>query len=303
MGGQRVVSVVYYSQTGQLREAAEAFTVPLAEAGWQIDWVEAIPVYPYPFPWPAAKFGGIFPEAADTDHVVEVRLKAPVRGSLVVFAFQVWYLAPSLPMRSVPRAAPDVLRGRDVIALVACRNMWYSAAVDVQGLVEAAGGIFHGTVAATDTHPTPHTVVTTLHWLLTGSREPFGPFPRAGVTDSELARLRAVGQGIAAHGPGGLAAMEAAPIVPVLAGADLLSSRVFRRLSRIIRTTSRPGTLTRHTELAAVGGIIVALLTVGVPLTGIARLLSRKRFDAAVARRLAPALGPTVPTPEKAGPR
>ena len=56
----------------------------------------------------------------------------------MILAYQVWYLAPSLPIRSLLRAHPEAVRNREVLTLIACRNMWYSAAIEVGALLRSA---------------------------------------------------------------------------------------------------------------------------------------------------------------------
>ena len=191
-------AVVYlYSQTGQLREVADALTAPLVARGWDIRWVDVQPRVAFPFPWPIRRFFGVFPAAVDPEALVE--LVEPAGGfdtepeELVILAYQVWYLAPSLPIRSLLKAHPEAVRNRRVVSLIACRNMWYSAAIEVSGLLRSAGARRVEVVAATDTRRQSTTLVTTLRWLLTGRREPFLWFGRAGVGDAELARVAGVG--------------------------------------------------------------------------------------------------------------
>ena len=202
-----------YSQTGQLREVADALTAPLVARGWDIRWVDVQPRVAFPFPWPIRRFFGVFPAAVDPEAFVE--LVEPAGGfdtepdELVILAYQVWYLAPSLPIRSLLKAHPEAVRNRRVVSLIACRNMWYSAAIEVSGLLRSAGARRVEVVAATDTRRQSTALVTTLRWLLTGRREPFLWFGRAGVGDAELAsgrrcgsmhrRVRAVSAGRGAH--------------------------------------------------------------------------------------------------------
>ena len=151
-------AVVYlYSQTGQLREVADALTAPLVARGWDIRWVDVQPRVAFPFPWPIRRFFGVFPAAVDPEALVE--LVEPAGGfdtepeELVILAYQVWYLAPSLPIRSLLKAHPEAVRNRRVVSLIACRNMWYSAAIEVSGLLRSAGARRVEVVAATDTRP------------------------------------------------------------------------------------------------------------------------------------------------------
>ncbi|MDZ4234837.1 MAG: hypothetical protein U1C73_14020, partial [Dietzia sp.] len=88
--------VFLYSQTGQLREVAEALTAPLVAAGWEIRWAEVLPRTAFPFPWSLRSFFGVFPQSVNPDAVVD--LVEPVDGfdsspeELVIVAYQVWFL-------------------------------------------------------------------------------------------------------------------------------------------------------------------------------------------------------------------
>ncbi len=277
-------AVVYlYSQTGQLREVAEALTAPLVARGWDIRWVDVQPRVAFPFPWPIRRFFGVFPAAVDPEALVE--LVEPAGGfetepeELAILAYQVWYLAPSLPIRSLLKAHPEAFRDRRVVSLIACRNMWYSAAIEMRGLLRSAGARSVGVVATTDTQPQAISLVTTLRWLLTGRREPFLWFARAGVGATELARVADVGRLIAESGR---CSQDAAPIVPTLAAADLLAGKVFRRWGATVRSARRFGSLAQAASLAIfVVGLGIGI-GVGLPLIAFAALAGGARFDAVV---------------------
>jgi hypothetical protein len=220
---------------------------------------------------------------------------------LVVLAYQVWYLAPSLPVRSL--LATPALAGRTVLGLVACRNMWYSAALEVARDVDRRGGRYLGTVAAIDDAPALLTFVTTLRWLLLGRREAFWRFPRAGVSAGELDRLRSLGEELATalttDRPGAdrawaapvlelLRRRDAAPVVAPVAAADLIAGRVFRVWGRTIRR--RRTRAARALMLSLFVGSLIAAILVGLPALIVASAVGRSRFRAAVRRRLAPAV-------------
>ena len=66
-------AVVYlYTQTGQLREVAQALTAPLEAHGWDIRWVDVRPRDAFPFPWPIRRFFGVFPQAVDPEALVKL---------------------------------------------------------------------------------------------------------------------------------------------------------------------------------------------------------------------------------------
>jgi hypothetical protein len=207
-------------------------------------------------------------------------------------------------MRALVGAEPQAFDGRAVVGLVACRNMWYSAALEVKQLLQAAGGRYVGTIAAVDTASAGVTFVTTLRWLLAGKREASWGFPRAGVGTDELDRLALLGERLAELAPEQaepaseealadrvrdvLAAHDAAPVNTPLAAADLLAGKVFRVWGRAVRAAGRRGEVQR----TALTGAFIVWLTgavfVGLPAVVIARVLFKAGFDAAVARRLAP---------------
>jgi len=277
-------AVVYlYSQTGQLREAADALTAPLAARGWHIRWVQVEPRVAFPFPWPVRRFFGVFPAAVDPESLVE--LVVPAGGfhtepeELVILAYQVWYLAPSIPVRSLLKSHPEVVRNRRVVSLIACRNMWYSAAIEVAALLRSAGARHVGVIAATDTRPQATTLVTTLRWLLAGRREPFLWFDRAGIGDGELARLADVGRLI---GESRRCPQNAAPVVPTLASADLLAGMAFRKWGTKVRSAQRLGPIAHAASLGLfMLGLAIGIM-VGLPLVTCVALAGGMRFNQVV---------------------
>lgn len=317
MGAQPRVTAYWYSQTGQLLESVAAVTGPLEKAGWDVRLVEIRPREAFPFPWPVRRFFGVFPASVDPDAAPPITVQPPVSEDddtdLVVFAYPVWYLAPALPMRALICAEPKAFDGRAVIGLIACRNMWYSAAIEAQRLLQGAGARYVGTIASVDTASAAVTFVTTLRWLLAGKRDASWGFPRAGVGKDELDRLAILGERIAELAPAqsgpapvqdttgsvsedaladrireALAAHDAAPVNFPLAAADLLAGRVFRVWGRVIRAAYRRGEVQR----TALSGMFVLWLTgailAGLPTVVVTRILFKAGFDAAVARRLAP---------------
>ncbi|MBY8862209.1 hypothetical protein K7711_37445 [Nocardia sp. CA2R105] len=299
----RTVVVVEYSQTGQLDEAVDALVGPLLAAGWQVRHIGIEPIPEFPFPWPVTRFFGVFPECVDENATVPITSAgselSTASGDLVIFAYQVWYLAPSLPMRSVLTRHPELFADRDVLTLVACRNMWYSAAAEVQRRLRAIGARQLGTVAAIDTRPQALTLVTTLRWLLLGRRNG-ALFGRAGIGDDELERLGALGAGLLTTSSTQdvralLREQTSAPVVPVLAAADLLAGRAFRRWGAVIRRSSTFGSGARAASLGAFVGSLGLAIVLGLPSLALARALGGRRFDWFVEARVAATTNPENP--------
>ncbi len=277
-------AVVYlYTQTGQLREVAEALTAPLETQGWDVRWVGVHPREAFPFPWPVRRFFGVFAQAVDPAAQVELRRLAedpiPDPDELVILAYQVWYLAPSLPVRSLLKTHPEIVCGRRVLSLIACRNMWYSAAVEMSGLLQSAGARSVDVVAATDTRRSATTLVTTLRWLLTGQREGGRWLGRAGVTDDELSRVAEVGRSIAQSQPH---PENATDIVPALALADLLAGRVFRRWGAAVRSARNHGTAAYAASVGIFALSLAVAIVIGLPLCAFSALAGGRRLSTAV---------------------
>jgi hypothetical protein len=221
----------------------------------------------------------VFPQAVDPQALVE--LVEPAGGfdtaadELVILAYQVWYLAPSLPIRSLLKTHPEAVRGRTVVSLIACRNMWYSAAIEASGMLRSAGARRVDVVAATDTRGSSTTLVTTLRWLLTGKRAPFLWFGRAGVGDDELTRVAAIGQSIAESRP---CPQDAAPIVPALAAADVIAGKVFRKWGRTVRSVRRFGVAAHTASLITFVLSLGIAIVIVLPLIGCAAVVGGERF-------------------------
>lgn len=282
--------VFHYSQTGQLTEAVHAFTAPLAAAGWHIRQVVITPARPYPFPWSIREFFGVFPTSVDDRAHIELATPesefhtAP--DELIVLAYQVWYLSPSVPMRTVLNTYPEMFADREVVSVVACRKMWYSAVLDVDHRLTELGARHLGAAVATDTRPQLITLITTLRWMFGGRRRSRGPLGRAGIDDRELDRLRECATAWSDPSP---AAMErtviGAPVKYPVAGADLMAGRLFRRWGRMIRAAIR-----RSPALGAVAvGAFVAWLGLSLVILPPGVLLAlplHRRIDRAIDRRL-----------------
>lgn len=270
------VLLVHFSQTGQLTRVARAATAPLAQAH-DVELVEEElrPSRPYPFPWPAWRFLDAMPEAVQLEPPALEPLRATGPFDLVILAYQVWYLAPSGPIAAFLKSEQgrQLLRGRPVVTLIVCRNMWLTAQETVKRLIAEAGGELRDNVVFTDQGSTLASFITTPRWLLTGRREPFWGLPAAGVSDSEIANAARFGHALLAglradreraRAPM-LAGLGAASVDPKLIFSERAGSRAFRVWSRIIKLGGAPGSAGRLPLLALFCVYLVAMILVVVP--------------------------------------
>jgi hypothetical protein len=272
------VLVVHFSQTGQLARIARRLVSPLAGAA-EVELVEEVlrPRKPYPFPWPFWRFLDAMPESVLLEPPELEPLSPRAEGSfdLIVLAYQVWFLAPAGPMVAFVRsdAGRRLLRGRPVVTVIACRNMWLNAQETMKRLVREAGGELRDNVAFTDRGAALASFITTPRWVLTGRREAFWGLPAAGVAEDEIAGadrfgralLAALREGRERDGGPMLAGLGAARVDERLILSERAGQRAFAAWSRLIRLGGRAGSAGRVPLLALFGLYLVAMIVTVVP--------------------------------------
>jgi hypothetical protein len=285
------VLVVHFSQTGQLARIVRRLVSPMAG---EVELVEEIlrPRTPYPFPWPLLRFFDTMPESV----LLEPPALEPVRADgdfdLVVLAYQVWFLSPAGPMTAFLKseAGKRLLRGRPVVTVIGCRNMWLNAQETVKRLIQEAGGQLRDNVVFTDNAPTLATLVTTPRWLLTGRRDAFLGMPPAGISEADIAGaerfghalVQALRSGREKSGSPMLAGLGAAKVDPRLIFSERAGTRAFGAWSRIIRAGGKPGSWPRLPLVMLFCAYLVAMILAVVP----ASLLLQRLLRPLLARRL-----------------
>jgi len=185
--------VIFYSQTGQLKEIVDSVTASLGE-DFELVIEELKPVPPYPFPWRGMPFFQAFPESVqEIPCVMEPFKFNPDQDfDLVILAYQVWYLSPSIPFTAFLQSpeARKVLKGRPVITILGVRNMWVMAQERVKEQIRDLGGTLVGNIVLVDPYPNLVSVVTIVRWLMKGEQEGKGLiggiFPHAGVPEQNI---------------------------------------------------------------------------------------------------------------------
>jgi hypothetical protein len=189
------VLVIYFTQSGQLKQIVDSITGPM-EKDCQLFFEELKPVPAYPFPWTGMSFFQAFPES-----VREIPCKLePFQNDLtedydlVVLAYTVWYLSPSIPVTSFLQsdASKKILKGKPVITVLGVRNMWIMAQERVKAMISDAGGRLVGNIVMADPAGNLTSVITIVRWMTSGKKDPFRwmgmNFPAAGVPEEETGR-------------------------------------------------------------------------------------------------------------------
>ena len=196
------VLVVYYTQSGQLKEIIDSVLSPLTEV--TIDFLPIDTAEPFPFPWTDEAFFGAFPESyLQIPQPLKPFQLAHTDYDLVILGYQVWYLSPSIPFNSFLQhpEAKKLLSGKPVITISGTRNMWVMAHQKVKKLLTDCGAHLVGNIALTDRHHNHISVITIVQWLFSGDKNKryLGVFPKAGVADKDIQGASVYGTLIAPH--------------------------------------------------------------------------------------------------------
>ena len=188
-------AIFYYTQSGQALEVAKSIASPLASVVFK----EIVPEEQYPFPWSKDIFYDTFPET---------RLGLPPSGiqpidfsdiedaDMVIVVGQSWFLSPSLPLQSffTDAQVKAYLKGRPVVFVNACRNMWLMTSRKIKAYLADAGARFVGHIVLQDEAPNLIGVVTIIRWLVYGKKEATRLLPPAGIDEEDIKKASRFGE-------------------------------------------------------------------------------------------------------------
>jgi hypothetical protein len=274
---QRIL-VLSYSQSGDVSRIVDAFTLPLSKAGVELHRECIQPVASYPYPWRSLRrLFSVFPECfTGPSQGIHPTAFAPHESfDLVILAYQVWYLNPSLPVQAFLRSEhAGVLRNTPVITLCVSRAMWHCASETMKQMLRERGAIHIDNVTVTHQGPPFATFVSVPRALLYGKRDRlWGIFPPAELSSRDLDRAARLGAEVAArlndlHAPyrpllTGLGAVEVKRryIVP-----ELVAWYVYRAVARVAIKLGPPDSRARQLVLLPFMALVLGLICVGLPL-------------------------------------
>jgi len=285
------VLVIRYSQTGQLDAVAEQILAPLrADPGVRVHVETLRPLRPHPFPWPILTFFDAFPESAHMrpPPLAPLSLMGDENFDLVILPYQVWFLAPSLPITALLQhpVAARLLNGKPVVTVIACRNMWLLAHEKLKTLLAATGARLIDNVVLTDPGNTFATFITTPAWLLFGRKRGFWGMPDAGLSAAQITGARRFGLALrdalrsdAERGShpllAGLGAVVAQPRLYI---SEKAGTRSFHLWGKLIMAVGKPGSWQRKPLLALYVLFLLALIVTVVPVSLSLQALFRPLF-------------------------
>ncbi len=245
------VLVVYYSQSGQLKEIAANIAKPLLNSNRiNVHFHEIKLQKPFPFPWDNDAFFGAFPESFL--QIPAALLPVPedimsIKYDLILLNYQVWYLTPSIPVNSFLKSpeAKITFNNTPVVTINGSRNMWIMAQEKVKVLLKENNAKLKGNIALVDRVGNLISVITIVEWMFSGVKERYlGIFPLPGVSDKDIKESTKFGDVILSGLQNDnlddlqpkLEAIGAVRVSSYLALVDKTGNKIFKKWSNIIIT-------------------------------------------------------------------
>ena len=185
------IAVFYYTQSGQALQIVQSICQPLETAGNSVVYKAIEPKNPFPFPWSCWSFFETFPEtrlAVPTGELKKIDFSDVNDADLVIISGQSWYLSPSLPLLAFfqDEKVKAYLKGKMIVNVSGCRNMWVMAQRKIREYIYRAGGRYVGHIVLQDKAPNLISVFTIIRWLFYNKKERSRFLPAAGVSDDDV---------------------------------------------------------------------------------------------------------------------
>lgn len=274
------ILVIDYSQTGQLTALTEQIIAPLKDDPDVTVRVETLrPLKAYPFPWPFFTFFDAFPESAHMrpPEMVPLSLTGDEDFDLVILPYQIWFLAPSLPITAFLKnpVAQRLLAGKPVVSVIACRNMWLTAHEKFKVLLAATGARLVDNIVVTDPGSTMGTFITTAVWMLSGRKAGFWGLRDAGLDAGQIRGARRFGlalrdalkSDLEKTGRPMLSGLGAVDANPRLYISERAGTRSFYLWGLLLMAAGRPGSWQRKPLLALYAAFLIAIIVTVVPVS------------------------------------
>lgn len=276
------VLVLYYSQSGQLKRVLDKIVAPLEQCGSvECDFRAIKPLIPYPYPWSFYSFFNIFPEAVYLDGCEVEALNIKGEYDLIILGYTVWFLSPSIPITGFLRSpeAKRLFNKKPVVTVIACRDMWLIAQEKMKALLADIGARLQDNVVLTDQGKSLYTFITTPRWMLTGKKDAFWFFPKAGVADEVIEAASRFGKRLCSglrsddeqkNAPM-LNKMGAVNVNGKLIATERIAHRSFLIWSRLIKKAGPLNSRRRNVVITIYAIFLLTLVLTVVPLNMIIR--------------------------------
>lgn len=295
------VLVVYYSQTGQLKEIADNCLSPLVgNENVQVDFLNVQTKEKFPFPWTQHEFFGVFPETVyNTPFELEPLENTSTDYDLIVLAYTVWYMNPSIPINSFMKSehAKKLFDGKKVVTLIGARNMWVLTQQKMKGYLKDLNAKLIGNIALVDKAKNLTSIITVIRWMFYGKKDAFLFFPPAGIADQEIKNSQRFGKSILKYLleekddsdlQKELNALGATDVQPNLLVLEKRASKLFKKYADFIakkggyKDPARKGRITMLSYSIPIGAFILSPITTIV--SYIVSVVKRKSIQEEIAK-------------------
>ncbi len=278
------VLILYYSQSGQLQNVLDNIIAPMQQdSNISCDYKAIKPKNPFPYPWNFYEFFDVFPESVYLNGSEIEDLDTEEEYDLIILGYTVWFLSPSLPVTGFLQSAQakKLLKDKPVITVIACRDMWLTAQEKMKSLLSDINARLIDNVVLSDQGKSIHSFVTTPRWMLTGKKDAFWLFPKAGVAKDEIEgasrfgkRLcTALGEDRETKNDPLLGNLNAVNVVGKLIATERIAHRSFLIWSKLIKKAGQPGSNGRKIVITIYSFFLLALVLTIVPVNIIIRKL------------------------------
>lgn len=195
------ILILYYSQSGQLRQILDSILKDIAPVA-QVVFAPIQPCSAYPLPWKVNHFFDLMPECVYQDAIPLQPIDRSLFSQdfdLVIFGWQPWFLHPSLPISSFLKSEDArILTGKQVLTVVGSRNMWLNAGEKVKAHFQRLGAKQIGNLVFEDSNTNLISILTIIRWAFKGKKEAGTWLPEAGVQQADIHAAQRFGQPILA---------------------------------------------------------------------------------------------------------
>lgn len=189
---------LYFTQSGQLEEIVNKFSLPFQKAGFLCDIVRVFPEKEFMFPWKMDHFFEVMPASVLEKPITLKQFSFKYdRYDLIVIAYQPWFLSPSIPTTSIfyHPEIKKLIKNTPIITLIGARNMWISAQEKIKTQIKKADGQLKGNIVLIDNHNNLTSLVTILYWMKTGKKDRYlGVFPVPGIATNDIEKTTLYGE-------------------------------------------------------------------------------------------------------------
>src|SRR5580692_10350704 len=187
--GKKVLAV-FYSQSGQLEQIIDHFTLPFTQAGASVEKLRIYPEKPYPFPWTGKSFFSVMPDCVQQvpDKLQPFMFKES-KYDLIILGYQPWFLSPSIPSNTMlfDHGFKELAKNTPLITITGARNMWISAMEKIKPVLKNMDARLVGNIALVDRHHNFVSFITIFHWMFKARKDRFlNIFPAPGVSQADI---------------------------------------------------------------------------------------------------------------------